>query len=184
MECEVRREVLAEEVVMEVKTEDITLENIVPSPATEDDPPSFPISTDSTATSSTPYPRKQSLEQFGTPPIDEDEYSTSIRSLRPLSSFDSFTLWTPDAPLAGFRADELILAHQDDAVVEGDQGVRLEKAWWRVGGAGEGGDDIVRAMGEWIGLVEAVGSALCFSRFFNHIANLISPLIAEQACLS
>jgi hypothetical protein len=37
-----------------------------------------------------------------------------------------------------------------------DGGVKLREGWWRTGGAGEGGDEIVRAMGEWLGLVECV----------------------------
>jgi len=39
--------------------------------------------------------------------------------------------------------------------------VQLRKGWWRTGGAGEGGDEIVRALGEWIGLVEEVRQTIC-----------------------
>ena len=42
-------------------------------------------------------------------------------------------------------------------------GQNLAKGWWRIGGAGEGGDEFVRAMGEWIGLVEMVSWSLTLS---------------------
>ncbi|KLT41962.1 hypothetical protein CC85DRAFT_328529 [Cutaneotrichosporon oleaginosum] len=67
------------------------------------------------------------------------EEHTALRVLTPTATFSSFTLWTPDAPLAGFRADEV--------EVEGH---------WRQGGAGEGGDAFVRALGEWLGLNEII----------------------------
>lgn len=96
------------------------------------------------------------------------------RILTPTASFTQFMLWTPDAPLAGFRADELEVETRegDEKEKEGDEakgkegreeeestgGLKLERGWWRQGGAGEGGDEFVRALGEWIGLNEIVSA--------------------------
>ena len=132
-------------------------ENIVPSPSTENDPPLFSISQADPVT--TDLPSRP----------DEDEDTGAVRALRPVASFEDFTLWTPDAPLPGFRADELEV--RDQAGLEGrgegeeDEGKdapdgALRRGWWRTGGAGEGGDEMVRAMGEWLGLVEMVISFL------------------------
>ena len=159
-------------------------ESIVPSPATEDDPPTFSIA---------PHPSveqvvmglvkgeldeaKGELDEAKEEQGGEDQ---AVRILRPTSTFDRFTLWTADASLAGFRADELTAktgstqetpdadaAAQPSAPSTGQSGREkaddsdraghsLQAGWWRVGGAGEGGDEFVRAMGEWLGLVEMV----------------------------
>jgi len=86
-------------------------------------------------------------------PSEVGEGYTNARVLRPSSTFDSFTLWTPDGPLPGFKQDEDPEKTEDEEV---EGGVKLRKGWWRTGGAGEGGDEMVRALGEWIGLVEEV----------------------------
>ncbi|RSH86611.1 uncharacterized protein EHS24_004882 [Apiotrichum porosum] len=116
-------------------------------------------------------------------------YPAGARVLVPSAAFSAFMLWTPDAPLAGFDADELnkdTTAEADpkpqtetngtngtttdtdsdtkpDADADVDAGApapapvsRLEPSWWRKGGAGEGGDEFVRALGEFIGLGEII----------------------------
>ena len=152
-------------------------ESIVPSPATEDDPPTFFM---------TPHPSVEQVvmglvkEQLDEAKEEQGGEDRAVRILRPTSTFDRFTLWTADAPLAGFRPDELAaktgstqVTPDADAAAEqsvsaagqsgGEKaddsdraGHSLQAGWWRVGGAGEGGDEFVRAMGEWLGLVEMV----------------------------
>jgi len=132
-------------------------EEIVPSPATEEDPPTFAISPQTPPATAVRHPSDRQSPRYESPNGGVDEFDTSIRALRPMSSFEDFTLWTPDAQLAGFRADEL--ETQDEPEVETEEektGVKVERGWWRTGGAGEGGDEVVRAMGEWLGLVEVV----------------------------
>ncbi len=140
---------------LEVENEkDVTTEEIVPSPATENDPPNFSIAMPDPTTDPGDINRKDKAEVDSTVNDDAD-YDNPIRALRPISSFESFTLWTLDAPLPGFRPHELDFTdNPEDA--EAETGTKPEKGWWRTGGAGEGGDEIVRAMGEWLGLVEMV----------------------------
>jgi len=141
---------------------------IIPSPATEDDPPNFDIESLPVVTS-----LDRVKEQRDELVEEEEELSGgNARILKPLSSFSSFTLWAPDVPIPGFRPDELAMKGKhlalgqtsvSDEVVEK---IRLEdpdttdgyldKGWWRVGGGGEGGDEFVRGLGEWLGLVEEV----------------------------
>jgi len=157
-------------------------ESIVPSPATEDDPPAFSI---------TPQPSVEHIaaglvkEELTEAKEEEDGQDRAVRILRPTSTFQNFTLWTADAPLAGFRPDELAaksatstasdtadgaagLSRTTPETSTGDKtddtdraGHSLQPGWWRVGGAGEGGDEFVRAMGEWLGLVEMVRLLCC-----------------------
>lgn len=62
-----------------------------------------------------------------------------------------------DVPLTGFRSDELEEKHeQRDAGEAGCATINLRPSWWRHDGAGEGGDEFVRGMGEWLGLVEVL----------------------------
>jgi hypothetical protein len=149
---------------------------IIPSPATENDPPSFDVesidvkveSESKTSLSDTPNPVLYGIKQ---------EYSGPLRILRPTSQFSSFTLWTPDFALGGYvepSAEEgTVKNEQDDtdghekggnSVDEEEDRSREEgqplirKGWWAPGGGGEGGDEVVRALGEWIGLVEMVSS--------------------------
>jgi hypothetical protein len=154
-------------------------EAVIPSPATENDPPSFPVDTpkpidhtpdqvdvkeegnDPNTDVQTKQDRSTSAASTGTikTEIDTNEIGegyTNARVLRPSSTFDSFTLWTPDGPLPGFKQDEDTAEAADIVEAEAEGGVKLRKGWWRTGGAGEGGDEIVRALGEWIGLVEEV----------------------------
>lgn len=152
-------------------------EAVIPSPATEEDPPTFPIDT-KPATAENAKVEKEEAEdttrvrQVMTPAPTETEIVkseadgpeisveyTNARVLRPASTFESFTLWTPDGPLPGFKQDETEAEAEAEEGAEG--GVKLRKGWWRTGGAGEGGDEIVRALGEWIGLVEEVRQTLC-----------------------
>ncbi|WVQ71534.1 hypothetical protein IAR50_001073 [Cryptococcus sp. DSM 104548] len=109
----------------------------------------------------------------------QDEYGGPVRLLRPTATFDRFVLYTGDAPLAGFRADELEnpsapieptgpIADSNDEASESpapapagqgttnDIGIQVRPSWWRLGGSGEGGDEFVRGMGEWLGLVESL----------------------------
>lgn len=93
--------------------------------------------------------------------LEENEEPSDVRVLHPTTGFEHILLWTPDAPMPGFQTDEL-----DDKEVEDEkeQGGEVEKSalgqlrrsWWRQGGAGEGGDEFVRGLGEWIGLSEIV----------------------------
>jgi len=150
---------LVDEVVNTASEEESKEEDIVPSPSTEYDQPTFPIPVASSHGAMirviiTPPPASQSAKEDD---VNEGDYSASIRALCPTSTFDSFTLWTADAPLAGFRADENgVEAEVEVEQGKEGQGVKVEKGWWRTGGAGEGGDEVVRAMGEWLGLVEMV----------------------------
>ncbi|EJT46908.1 hypothetical protein A1Q2_01855 [Trichosporon asahii var. asahii CBS 8904] len=88
--------------------------------------------------------------------LGEDEEPSDVRVLYPSASFKSITLWTPDAPMPGFVADEL--TSPAVATKEGEESGlgQLRRSWWRQGGAGEGGDEFVRGLGEWIGLGEIV----------------------------
>ena len=87
------------------------------------------------------------------------------RRLVPVSTFGSFVLWTPDTALAGFDPKEGdadtgeetgTKAQGSGAQHEENSASRLQDAWWRRGGGGEGGDEFVRALGEWVGLNEVV----------------------------
>lgn len=153
----------------ELLLDEVEETQIIPSPATEDDPPTFDVSAKS---------ELQDLQWNALVSAAEDEAEDGepIRILRPVSTFKSITLWTPDAPLPGFRANELAdrvetkpataevpsgdgveaesTAKQEEP--EEGAGASLRTGWWRQGGAGEGGDEMVRAMGEWLGLVEMV----------------------------
>jgi hypothetical protein len=160
-----------------------TSEAVIPSPATENDPPFFVVKDVKPPTSDAPVAAKaktcqgENNQDLPAPaPSTEfikteveiqettDEEYSNARVLRPASTFDSFTLWTPDGILPGFKQDE----HAEDEVKEleaeteadTEGGIKLRKGWWRTGGAGEGGDEIVRALGEWIGLVEEVSPVM------------------------
>lgn len=141
---------------------------IIPSPATENDPPAFDIEDKPTVSADNGKTRDTVPSEQGAGEGDSLGVSGPVRLLRPVAGFDSFTLWTPDAPLAGFRAGETDPSEEamgegskaDDA--EGTEGgIKVRPGWWRMGGAGEGGDEVVRAMGEWLGLVEMVSCFRC-----------------------
>ena len=193
-----------------VRTE-VVDESVVPSPATEDLPPLFKVESKTNivedAKAITPSDGVAGIEESGKMAEGQlmreeaDETSSNdtdfVRQLRPISTFDSITLWTADVPLAGFRQDELLnrtdinvedsgpasselMAPQDEGAgslmpkVEENGEVKVgapvdtpdagsdgkstdvNPGWWRVGGAGEGGDEFVRGMGEWLGLVHMV----------------------------
>lgn len=141
-------------------------EEIVPSPATEDDPPKFDISAvkeEQSATTEVEVKHEEdekpleenSMEAYST----DIEESGNVRLLRPSSSFRHITLWTPDVPLPGYKETEGMAVEGQDAApaeAEDESGVSVKKGWWRTGGAGEGGDEFVRGMGEWLGLTEMV----------------------------
>lgn len=98
------------------------------------------------------------------------EEGTAARVLVPTASFNAFTLWTPDTALAGFDQDELEkkAVGVDITKPESDESAvtsRLHSGWWRKGGAGEGGDEFVRALGEWIGLGELVSEKPAFADY-------------------
>ncbi|WVQ78181.1 hypothetical protein IAT38_000264 [Cryptococcus sp. DSM 104549] len=182
-------------------------EKIIPSPATEDDPPVFNVPPPPThapadededvsapagsSTSEGALAAVPQVESEAPPPVQEDAPAAApeegqtapeeditglIRELHPTASFSGFTLYTPDAPLAGFRADECVApvkfevkeevkaegkgekseADAEKAGEAADEGIQVRQSWWRTGGGGEGGDEMVRAMGEWLGLVESL----------------------------
>ncbi|ORY32251.1 ribonuclease H2, subunit C [Naematelia encephala] len=148
-------------------------EPILPSPATEDDPPTFSIDDSAISASSERDDDTSDAKREGDMSDEaHTRYDGPVRALRPLSTFTEFTLWTPDAPLAGFRQDEddSNSKSAQETNNEGEQegqsqregegkgeeagGIQLNKGWWRSGGAGEGGDEFVRGLGEWLGFVE------------------------------
>jgi hypothetical protein len=151
-------------------------EAVIPSPATENDPPSFAVEDVKPPTNDTkveagqgvtkqivptPAPSTGSIRTEVEVQETTDEGYSNARVLRPASTFDSFTLWTPDGPLPGFKQDENTEEEVEaEAEAEAEGGVKLRRGWWRTGGAGEGGDEIVRALGEWIGLVEEVSPVM------------------------
>lgn len=101
------------------------------------------------------------------PAASAQEYASDgrpARVLAPVGSFESFTLWTPDAPLAGY-ARGVGAASGGEAEAEGkeggeEEGEKGKAGWWSAtGGGGEGGDEFVRALGEWLGLCEIVSCA-------------------------
>lgn len=114
----------------------------------------------------------------------KEEYDGPVRILYPKAQFQGFMLYTGDGPLVGFREDELEKREQQvgagerrqmnesqsesqsqsqsqaqtETSLESDSqsNINLRPSWWRQGGAGEGGDEFVRGMGEWLGLVQVV----------------------------
>lgn len=154
-------------------------EGMIPSPATENDPPTFPVlsaapSPETPKIEKEPFQPTRAMEQDLSSSLD---ISGPIRVLRPVSSFDAITLWTPDGPLAGYKppnasgqvdaakaesavsgtAEALASAEASAAAeVKEEDGPKVREGWWAPGGSGEGGDEVVRAMGEWLGLVEMV----------------------------
>lgn len=135
-------------------------EPFIPSPETENDPPAFNI---------TPPPytliNKEEEQEHEHKQQNDDG---PVRILCPTAEFQGFMLYTGDVPLMGFRADELEKERpREERVREEEAGrdlpesdcgsnINLRPSWWRHGGAGEGGDEFVRGMGEWLGLVEVV----------------------------
>ncbi|KAK4684514.1 hypothetical protein P7C73_g5661, partial [Tremellales sp. Uapishka_1] len=109
-------------------------ETLIPSPATENDPPAFIIPT-----------RTSSLQNLHDSPPKEEDTDNNIRALKPLSTFTKINLWSPDAALAGFDAAEDIASGA-----------------WRIGAGGEGGDEIVRSLGEWLALSEMLNKPVYF----------------------
>ncbi|WRT67034.1 uncharacterized protein IL334_004000 [Kwoniella shivajii] len=156
--------------------EDGKEEQLIPSPSTEDDPPSFEI-----PPTSQPDAASSGLKQEEITSNNEEEiYDGPMRILKPISTFNGFMLYTPDDPLAGFRVDELQDRAQSatnaskeehsskgqefgngentcrvsDESESDNKGIQVRQSWWRSGGAGEGGDEFIRGLGEWLGLVE------------------------------
>lgn len=163
--------------------------SIIPSPSTENDPPTFPIPTSVPVENVKKEPTPSKSTEVDISAIaNMMDVSGAIRVLRPVASFDSITLWTPDAPLAGYKAVDTDKPGEDvkdpipieEPVPVGDkgkskaeveeeeakgtatkaeqdaEGPKVRQGWWAQGGSGEGGDEVVRAMGEWLGLVEMV----------------------------
>ncbi|WVQ70194.1 uncharacterized protein L199_008419 [Kwoniella botswanensis] len=169
-------------------------ENLIPSPSTEDDPPTF--NTEIKTETEKPAQKtidNSNIDNSSTEKIDHDgghqegEYDGPMRILRPISTFDGFMLYTPDDPLIGFRSDELDESQNQTPTQNGDEQItstdnengtngtnnpdvkildtggkekdsdgtiQVRKSWWRSGGGGEGGDEFIRGLGEWLGLVE------------------------------
>lgn len=147
--------------------------------------PGETFQTDSTSTDFKPAQAQDESRQVqrARVQLDDNEDPTDVRILYPSSTFTHITLWTPDAPMPGFVADELeskvegaeshcaeaAEAAEGEMTAEGaeskssaekgekGEGVgQVRRSWWRQGGAGEGGDEFVRGLGEWIGLGEIV----------------------------
>ncbi|OXH62235.1 hypothetical protein J002_01043 [Cryptococcus neoformans] len=137
-------------------------EPFIPSPETENDPPAFNI---------TPPPYtliNKEEEQEQEHEHEQQNDDGPVRILCPTAEFQGFMLYTGDVPLMGFRADELEKERpREERVREEEAGrdlpesdcgsnINLRPSWWRHGGVGEGGDEFVRGMGEWLGLVEVL----------------------------
>ncbi|OCF55309.1 hypothetical protein L486_07424 [Kwoniella mangroviensis CBS 10435] len=177
-------------------------ENLIPSPSTEDDPPTFntDVKTDIRTETEKPNQKtidKSNMDNSSNEKIDhnggyqEGEYDGPMRILKPISTFDGYMLYTPDDPLIGFRSDELdhIQSQSQSQPQNGDEqitksgnenetngknnpdvkipdtdvkekdsdgSIQVRKSWWRSGGGGEGGDEFIRGLGEWLGLVEVL----------------------------
>lgn len=159
-------------------------EPFIPSPETENDPPAFNI---------TPPPYtliNKEEEQEQEHEHEQQNDDGPVRILCPTAEFQGFMLYTGDVPLMGFRADELEKERpREERVREEEAGrdlpesdcgsnINLRPSWWRHGGVGEGGDEFVRGMGEWLGLVEVV------SGFFFLWQKLTLCKKVEQARLS
>lgn len=115
----------------------------------------------------TPSPETENDSSvFSSPLVKQDnnakeEDDGPVRILYPKAQFQGFMLYTGDGPLVGFREDELEKREQQvgaETSLESDSqsNINLRPSWWRQGGAGEGGDEFVRGMGEWLGLVQVV----------------------------
>lgn len=153
-------------------------EPFIPSPEMENDSPVFSIPS--------PSPLVQQVNEVNKVKEEEEEEEDDdgpVRILYPKAQFQGFMLYTGDSPLVGFRADELEKREQQveggeerkkmnesqsesqsqsqaqtETSLESDprSNINLRPSWWRQGGAGEGGDEFVRGMGEWLGLVQVV----------------------------
>ncbi|WWC61242.1 uncharacterized protein I303_103823 [Kwoniella dejecticola CBS 10117] len=170
-------------------------ETLIPSPSTENDLPSFDIS--SAPATAVPVNQVSHASKgkadhvmedrdWG---VDQNQHDGPMRILRPTATFDGFMLYTPDDPLIGFRSDELShigegqdsdqkkeepaeTAVQNGAAEDGEKAssksdtdtptgtntIQVRKSWWRSGGAGEGGDEFVRGLGEYLGLMESLNT--------------------------
>lgn len=163
-------------------------EPFIPSPEMENDSPGFSIP-------SPPFVKQVKEEEVKEE--EEEGGGGPVRILYPKAQFQGFMLYTGDGPLVGFRADELEKRQveaeeerrqmnesqsesqsqsqsqtetQTETSLEPDSrsNINLRPSWWRQGGAGEGGDEFVRGMGEWLGLVHVVSfnSTTLFFFFF------------------
>ncbi|RXK38343.1 hypothetical protein M231_04385 [Tremella mesenterica] len=105
----------------EMKLDEEIKEELIPSPGTEDQLPTFSLSPQPSTTRPSPLKAPITSESDGIPielKVDEvigkkekkrdSSGRPGIRELVPIHTFTSFILWTPDASLAGFRPDELI----------------------------------------------------------------------------
>ena len=133
--------------------EEMSESGVIPSPATENDPPLFSMEVTVSAAPALQEDKYQADDDVTE--ISTAEFDGDLRLLKPKAEFKRFTLWTPDAPVPGFKQDELVQQEDCDEEVD-EEGAKLRKGWWSTGGAGEGGDDFVRGLGEWLGLVEVV----------------------------
>ncbi|KGB74236.1 hypothetical protein CNBG_0074 [Cryptococcus deuterogattii R265] len=157
-------------------------EPFIPSPEMENDSPVFSIPS--------PSPLVQQVNEVNKVKEKEEEEEDDdgpVRILYPKAQFQGFMLYTGDSPLVGFRADELEKREQQveggeerkkmnesqsesqsqsqaqtETSLESDprSNINLRPSWWRQGGAGEGGDEFVRGMGEWLGLVQVLNKTV------------------------
>ncbi|WWD01506.1 hypothetical protein V866_008450 [Kwoniella sp. B9012] len=185
-----------EDLKIDEEAEEGEEENLIPSPSTEDDPPTF--NTDIKTQTETEKPTQKpiddsNIDNSSTEKIDhnggyqEGEYDGPMRILRPISTFDGFMLYTPDDSLIGFRSEEMDQSQNQTQSQNGDEQItksenergtngtndpdvkisdtdgkekdsdgtiQVRKSWWRSGGGGEGGDEFIRGLGEWLGLVD------------------------------
>lgn len=131
-----------------------------PAPENADD--STPVKTEDATME---YVKEEKTAARPSVTLEENEEPSDVRVLYPSAAFKTITLWTPDAPMPGFVADELSKNSDEtkDEKTEESSGLgQLRRSWWRQGGAGEGGDEFVRGLGEWIGLGEIVSFDLPF----------------------
>ncbi|WWC85378.1 uncharacterized protein L201_000241 [Kwoniella dendrophila CBS 6074] len=153
-------------------------EDLIPSPSTENDLPSFVISSSSSSSSILNINPKTDIDDKENQNQNQNQnesYDGPIRRLEPISTFNGFMLYTPDDPLIGFRSNESsepehskVDKEDDMIIVNAEEGsnttentgpsketnIQVRKSWWRLGGAGEGGDEFIRGLGEYLGLCE------------------------------
>ncbi|KAL7422170.1 hypothetical protein Q5752_002815 [Cryptotrichosporon argae] len=154
-------------------------EAIIPSPATENDVPAFAIDAPAAVAAGLAAYAKADADA-GAGAAQNTHADIDARVLRPVHTFDSFTLWVPDVPIPGFgtatvgdeQSEEATRVKREDEDGAGETadaadakrqagGVELgalRPGWWAAAGAGEGGDEFVRGLGEWLGLVQVINA--------------------------
>ncbi|WWC69577.1 uncharacterized protein I206_103520 [Kwoniella pini CBS 10737] len=145
---------LSKETIIKVEEE-----HLIPSPSTENDLPNFEFNTKSEENENMTSSIKNELNPLNEFEEQEENYEGPIRLLKPISKFDKFILYTPDDPLIGFRSEELSINEIEkqkdkDQSIDTKDTIQVRRSWWRSGGSGEGGDEFIRGLGEFLGLME------------------------------